>query len=115
MQERRKAQRLLTPYTALYCAYNGVRAVKIKDLSCSGAAIIFKEPIAAVKGAKIILHFYSRDLHKLIAKLKCQVIREFRDNDHFAIGINFLDEEKGIAEIMSFLESKNQPVSAALQ
>ena len=104
MSEKREFERKDTAYTALYCSYSGVRAVKIKDLSKSGAALVFNDEIDVATGDNASIHFYSRDTGTLVAKADCHVVRVFSDNGKKAIGINFDKENKGIDVIMDFLE-----------
>ncbi|MBQ9550579.1 MAG: PilZ domain-containing protein [Lachnospiraceae bacterium] len=103
-EEKRRAQREPTNYTALYCSGNGVRSVKIKDLSKSGAAIVFKNEIEAREGDSIILYFYGNETGTLISHLMCRVVRLFSDEGHFAMGVTF-DHDRGISKIMEYLES----------
>ncbi len=107
MEDRRKCPRETTPYTALYCSLNGVRAVKLKDLSRTGAAVVFKDPVPAKMHEVVLMHFFSRDLNKLITKLRCKVIRVFQENEHYAIGIAFIDPDPEINEIMAYLRIIN--------
>ena len=105
MGEKRQFERKDTAYTALYCSYGGVRAVKIKDLSKSGAALIFKDEIDAYTGDSCTMHFYSRDTGTLVARAQCRVVRVFRDDGNMALGVHFDAENKGVDTVMDFLES----------
>lgn len=105
--ERRKYERYETPYTALYCQYNNIRAVRINDISKSGAAIVFKDDIEVRPGYTATLHFYSRDTNSLVARLECKVIRKFDINGQTAIGIQFETSNKAINSIIEFLEKQN--------
>ena len=106
MSEKRQYERRNTAYTALYCSYCGVRAAKIKDLSKSGAALVFKDEIDAVTGDNATIHFFSRDTGTLVAKANCHVVRVFSDDGRMAIGIHFDEENKGVDTVMDFLESQ---------
>ncbi|MCR4590820.1 MAG: PilZ domain-containing protein [Lachnospiraceae bacterium] len=105
--EKRRAPREPTNYTALYCSGNGVRSVKIKDLSTSGAAIVFKNSIEAQVGDGIILYFYGNDTGTLISHLECRIVRLFDDDGRFAMGVTF-EHDRGISKIMEFLESHGE-------
>ncbi|MCR5626460.1 MAG: PilZ domain-containing protein [Lachnospiraceae bacterium] len=107
MQERRRDPRLTTPYTALYCSYNGVRAVKIKDLSRSGAAIVFQNDIMVNIGDKVVIHFYSRETKTLVSKMLCTVVRAFNSDGDFAIGVEFCDQSSGVDTILDFLSTSD--------
>lgn len=105
--EKRRAPREPTRYTALYCSGNGVRSVRIKDLSTSGAAIVFKNEITAKAGDGLVLYFYSNDTGTLISRLACRVVRLFSEAGHFAMGVTF-EPDRGINKIMEYLESHNE-------
>lgn len=107
MEEKRKFTRYNTNYTALYCQYNKIRAVKIHDLSRAGAALEFKDDINAKVGMKAILHFFSRDTNSLVARLECKVIRIFNIDVHTAIGVKFEASNKAIDSIIEFFEKHN--------
>ncbi len=102
--EKRRAQREPTNYTALYCSGNGVRSVRIKDLSTTGAAIVFKNEIKAQPGDGIILYFYGNETGTLISHLECRVVRLFSDAGNFAMGVSF-EHDRGISKIMEYLEA----------
>ncbi len=107
MVEKRQYERKDTAYTALYCSYCGVRAAKIKDLSKSGAALVFKDEIDAATGDNATIHFFSRDTGTLVSKAECHVVRVFSDNGKMAIGIHFDKENKGVDVVMDFLERQS--------
>ncbi len=104
--EKRRAPRQPTNYTALYCSGNGVRSVKIKDLSTSGAAIVFKNKIDAREGDSIILYFYGNETGTLISHLLCRVVRLFDDAGRFAMGVHF-EHDRGVSKIMEYLKEHN--------
>ena len=104
MIEKRQYERKDTVYTALYCSYCGVRAAKIKDLSKSGAALVFKDEIDTATGDTAVIHFFSRDTGTLVSKVECHVVRVFSESGKMAIGIQFDKENKGIDVVMDFLE-----------
>ncbi|MBQ9605779.1 MAG: PilZ domain-containing protein [Lachnospiraceae bacterium] len=106
MNEKRQYERIDTAYTALYCSYCGVRAAKIKDLSKSGAALVFKDEIDAATGDNATIHFYSRDTGTLVAKANCHIVRVFSDDGKMGIGIHFDQENKGVDVVMDFLETQ---------
>ncbi len=106
MEEKRQYERIDTAYTALYCSYCGVRAAKIKDLSKSGAALVFKDEIDAATGDNAIIHFFSRDTGTLVAKAECHIVRVFSENGNMAIGIHFDKENKNVDTVMDFLEGQ---------
>lgn len=106
MSEKRQYERKNTAYTALYCSYCGVRAAKIKDLSKSGAALVFKDEIDAVTGDNATIHFFARDTGTLVSKANCHVVRVFSEEGNMAIGIHFDEENKGVDTVMDFLESQ---------
>lgn len=106
MEEKRQYERIDTAYTALYCSYGGVRAVKIKDLSKSGAALVFKDEIDVYSGDSCTVHFYARDTGTLVSRAQCRVIRVFQLDGHQAIGIHFDKENKGVDTVMDFLASQ---------
>ena len=110
MTESRQYERINTLYTALYCSYCGVRAAKIKNLSKSGAALVFKDEIDAATGDNATIHFYSRDTGTLVAKADCHVVRVFSDDGNMAIGIHFDKENKGVDVVMDFLSSHSKPL-----
>ncbi|MCR5746507.1 MAG: PilZ domain-containing protein [Lachnospiraceae bacterium] len=105
MEDKRKYARKETHYTALYCSYCGVRAVKIKDLSKSGAALIFKDEIDVCSGDTCYFHFYARETSTLVAKAKCKVVRVFSEEGQMAVGIRFEKENKNVDTIMAYLEN----------
>ena len=106
MNEKRQFERKDTAYTALYCSYCGVRAARIKDLSKSGAALVFRDEIDAATGDNATIHFYARDTGTLVSKANCHVVRVFSENGQMAIGIHFDEENKGVDTVMDFLQSK---------
>ncbi len=106
MEEKRQYERIDTAYTALYCSYCGVRAAKIKDLSKSGAALVFKDEIDAATGDNATIHFFSRDTGTLVAKAECHIVRVFSENGNMAIGIHFDKENKNVDTVMDFLEGQ---------
>lgn len=107
MNEKRQYERKTTAYTALYCSYCGVRAARIKDLSKSGAALVFKDEIDAATGDNAVIHFFSRDTGTLVAKAPCHIVRVFSENGRMAIGIHFDQENKGVDVVMEFLERQS--------
>ncbi len=103
-QEKRRSIRRETPYTALCCTDIGVRAVHIKDLSTSGAGIVFNEPIVLTPGETVILHFYAKEIQRLVSKLKCRVVRTFDDNGKLAAGLKFVRiRNTGVNKVVRWL------------
>ncbi len=110
-REKRKHQREATEYAALLCMRGQACAVRIKDLSHSGAAVVFRTNITPVSGSKATLHFYAPDAATLVAKLPCVVVRTFRDCDRPAAGLEFERSSEAIDEIMDLLSIKDMSAS----
>lgn len=108
MEEKRQYKRTDTPYTTLYCHFKGAYSVFLKDISQSGAAIVFKNKIKINVNEKATIHFYARGINKLIAKVECTVVRIFKDSGRDAVGVKFDSTNKQVKDVIEFLELEEE-------
>lgn len=104
MQERRRDPREPDEYKCLYCMYDDVKAYQIRDISLSGVAVLFQRNIEFKVGSSIKLKIFAKDNDRLLATIKGHVVRTFKINETYGVGIEF-DEARTpqIRGVMDYL------------
>ena len=105
VSEKRAFPRVDTPYTALLCTSNLACAVRVKDLSHSGAAIILPGYTGIAVGEGVILHFFSRDANTLVSRLSACIVRIFNYHGYYTLGVQFRVFNRDVDNIIRHLQN----------